>query len=226
MYSKQDQIEQQWKKELKNPPSEDLEYIGEVDISRKGKQIYNLAMTLSEIPGLNQDNTVYTSEQKIKAVCAYFLTGKMSEAARYSGVTDFTIRKWKQTAPWWDAGVKAVKRAKQEQLDTKLTNLLEKSMSELRDRLMNGDEVISKAGRKQRIKIKAKDLAVISSILYDKRTQLRKDPNNTPDKEDKEDTLNKLKADFEKLSRDINAKTVDGEATIINEQRKDEQHDT
>src|SRR5690606_19539667 len=139
-----------------------------------------------------------------------------------AGVPAWTIRKWKQETPWWNQAVMEVKRAKQEQLDAKLTNLIEKTMSELRDRLMHGDEVVTGKGKKIRKKVSARDLSVITGVLYDKRTHIRRDVDPTQDKPEDEDTLNKLQNDFEKLSREINAKVIDGEhstSSVVNKQQ-------
>lgn len=201
--------QQAWKKELKSPSGEDLDYIAEKDIAQSDKTIGNLVLSLQHIQGLGNVKDHYAIEQKLKAIVAYYVTGRMDEAAKVADVPAATIRKWKQTAPWWNDAVREVKRAKQEQLDVKLTNLIEKSMSELRDRLLHGDEVVTAKGQKLRRKISGRDLAIITGTLYDKRTQIRKDP--LSDKEEiKEDTLNKLKANFEQLSKEIQARTIEG----------------
>ena len=207
--------QQQWEKELKNPKDEDIDYVAEKDISKQDIMINNLAVALGDIPGLDQDNAVYSSEDKIQAVTAYFIHGSISKAAKVVDIHPATLRKWKQQSPWWNTAVREIKRAKQEQLDSKLTNLIEKSMSELRERLMNGDEVVISGGTKVRKKITARDLAVITNMLYDKRTALRKDPLSEEKTPDGDDTIKKLKHDFEKLSREINAKTIEGE--VLNE---------
>lgn len=205
-------VQQSWKKELKDPSSEDTDYIAEKDISRRDKTIGNLVLSLQHIQGLGDSRDCYTVEQKLKAVAAYYVTGRIDEAAKITGIEASTIRKWKQVTPWWNEAVREVKRAKQEQLDVKLTNLIEKSMSELRDRLLHGDEVVTSKGQKLRRKISGRDLAIITGCLYDKRTQIRKDP--LSDKEEvKEDTLNKLKANFEQLSKEIQARTIEGTHT-------------
>lgn len=216
----------QWRKEIKYlTPSTDndpeLEYNGETDIQsnsstardKQGRTIEGLALSLSQIPGLDSHgNNIYSYEDKITSVVAYFITGTIEGASKYSGIKASTIRKWKQEDHWWTLVVREVKRAKQEQLDTKLTNLLEKSMSELRDRLLNGDEVMGKAGKLVRKKISAKDLSSIVNTLYDKRSKLRSDPLNEKIIDNKEQgMLLKLKDDFEKMSKEFNAKIIDGE---------------
>lgn len=215
-------VQQQWEDELKNPEDENIDYRAEKDISKQDKMIGNLVLSLQNIPGLDQNGTKYTSEDKITAVTAYFVTGSIKEASQIAGVPAWTIRKWKQETPWWNQAVMEVKRAKQEQLDAKLTNLIEKTMSELRDRLMHGDEVVTGKGKKIRKKVSARDLSVITGVLYDKRTHIRRDVDPTQDKPEDEDTLNKLKNDFEKLSREINAKVIDGEhstSSVVNKQQ-------
>lgn len=219
-------IDREWKEEITyNTPATDedpqLEYNGEVDISsnsstnqiKQGKVINNLALSLTQIPGLDTHHSnIYSYEQKISAVVAYFVTGSIEEASKYTGIKASTVRKWKQQDNWWNLAVREVKRAKQEQLDTKLTNLIEKTMSELRDRLMKGDEVVSKGGTVIRKKVSARDLATIANTLYDKRSAIRKDPLNEQVIDGKEKgMLMQLKSDFEKMSNEFNAKVIEGE---------------
>lgn len=218
-------IQQQWEQELQSPPDNALDYIAEKDITKQDRVVQNLVVSLSSIPGLGHDNDMYDAERKITAVVTYFVTGSMQAAADSVGVQASTIRKWKQTAPWWNDAVREVKRAKQEQLDSKLTNLIEKSMSELRDRLMNGDEVITAKGKRYRRKISARDLSAITGMLYDKRCSIRKDPlSEIITKNEEQDTLDKLKKDFEKLSREMNAKVIQGEIVEIKTNQSTEAH--
>lgn len=189
----------EWKKELEENPNK-IDYIAEKSCVRESKE-------LIDIP----EGIDYTAEQRLEAVTAYFITGSMKKAAEQVGIKETIIRRWKASSPWWTKALEQVKRKKQDELDSKLTNLLEKTLDELRDRLMHGDEIVTAKGKKGRRKVSAKDLGVISGILYDKRRDIRSDDSQEQVRSN-EDTLKDLKGKFEELSREINAKTIEGEA--------------
>ncbi len=111
-------------------------------------------------------------EDKLNAAIAWLITGDSVSASRVCGVGDRTIRNWMHE-PWWDDVLDEAKGIKQKELDAIYTGVLHKTMDQLRSRLDEGDSFVTKIGGIINVPIKAKDLAIIASIITDKRALLR-----------------------------------------------------
>jgi len=143
----------------------------------------------------------YTAEQKISAVTAYVMTGTTTGASRLTGLKQQLICEWKNKANWWPDAYKAVKIAKQEEMDGAMTALIHVAAEEVMDRLLNGDEVISKDGDPVRKKMSGKDSAWVLAIMSDKRALLRGDPTSRTEKVDTNALLEKLADKFEQMAQ-------------------------
>jgi len=123
-------------------------------------------------------NTTPDYEGRRKFVEAYFETGSLTKGARAADIHMNTAQQWRK-AKWFEEATRELKKALDRQFDGRITKNLEKVMSEIEDRLEKGDvkafhhqgEVIT-----ERVPIGGKDLAVIAGVLFDKRTQIRKEP--------------------------------------------------
>lgn len=134
--------------------------------------------------------TDYTVEDKIEAAIAWLITGSSVEAGKLSGVNDRTIRNWMQQT-WWEDILKEAQGRKQKELDALWTGLIHKTATEIKDRIDNGETVITKTGEKK-IPVKAKDLAVIMAIAVDKRALARGQATHRTEKINVDERLNKL----------------------------------
>ena len=156
----------------------------------------------------------YTAEEKFQAVMAYITTGNSKQAQKYCIVPANTIRYWKANASWWPEAVAYAKQQKQEELDAKLTKIIDLAVDQVEDRLINGDEVLTKNGI-ERKKMSGKDAATTGAILFDKRQLIRGDPTSRTEKVSVDESLAALKAGFERLSEEIQEKldlrTIEGE---------------
>ena len=68
----------------------------------------------------------------------------------------------------------------EDELDVMLTNIIHEASAGIHDRLTLGDTYVAKDGSHKRIPVKAKDLAYISSIMFDKRALMRGDITSNP----------------------------------------------
>lgn len=178
----------------------------------KDRDLYRLA----DIEGLNDLRSQYTVRQKLQAVTVWMLTGSPKQAADKAGVTENAIKYWKRETAWWKEAVARIKLQRNEKLDADLTRCMDKSIYAIIDRIDNGDEIVLKDGRRMRQKLKGRDLAVMFSILHDKRALMRGEASSSKsERNTQSEVLNQLKESFEKLSTDINQRL---EEKVVSEQ--------
>jgi hypothetical protein len=122
---------------------------------------------------LDHPQSKYTPEQKIAVMTNYFVYGNLEKASRYANVPYDIVRDWHTRSAWWATEFDKIRTAKQEELDSTFTTILHDCMADLKKRLKEGDMVLDKNNELRAIPVKAKDLAVIGGVLFDKRQLLR-----------------------------------------------------
>ena len=115
--------------------------------------------------------------------------------------------------------VREVRKAKNEEFDAKLTGLLDDTIVEIQDRLMNGETVVDKQGELKRVPVSTRNLATLLGIVYDKRALTRGDPTSKVVRVDVNehltDVAKKLSKMVDKIPAPMEPVTVDGEFTKI-----------
>ena len=128
----------------------------------------------------------HTPEQRLQAALAWCVTGTAQGASDVCGVDRRTISDWVNTE-WWPALVSEARQLKQEELDAKLTNIIDKCAQRLTERL-DSPEGVSKAQLNQ--------IAITMAISMDKRSLMRGDPTSRTERVSSEERLTKLKDEF------------------------------
>lgn len=170
-----------------------------------------LALDLSVLENTKHDK--YSAEQKISAVTYYALTGNLLTAADRSGVPWDLVRQWKTRSTWWDELLQQIKQHKMEEFDAKASAVVDDCLAALMERVQKGEEIVLQNGQVKTKSISARDLAYITSVLFDKR-QLARGAATSIKQTSSEDMLKKLKKDFEKMAKDKEEKepkTIEGE---------------
>jgi len=109
---------------------------------------------------------------------AYFEHSNVVKACAVAGVPSSTGAKWKSQA-WFAKAIKDLKKVRDSQLDARITNILEKALTKLEDRIEKGDTkaFANKDGVvMKQVPVSARDLAVVTGVLFDKRAAIRKEP--------------------------------------------------
>lgn len=161
------------------------------------------------------------------AVTYYAITGsslKTHELMKQAGVPvpASTIRMWKNTHGWWKTVLSEVRRAKQDELDAKLTAVIMKGVDELNDRVENGNYKYNpKTGEIERVPLTSSELAKDAvGIPIDKRAIMRGDPTSRIVKEDVNETLKFLGEQFMKMVElQRQPKPIEGEVISDNEEK-------
>ncbi|MHB8602177.1 MAG: hypothetical protein ACYC9R_06345 [Nitrosotalea sp.] len=158
----------------------------------------------------------WSNEERIEAVKAYLLLGKIKLVCATTSIPEITLRKWK-SQDWWKEAEEEYRKSSRIEVSGKLSNIINKTMVELEDRVSNGDYYFNQVTRSwERKKINANVLHKITSDLIDKQLVLEK--NIAVEKVNDEgvmERLEKLKDEILKFARQkSNTKTIQGE--VIN----------
>lgn len=118
-------------------------------------------------------NTRYSPQQKWTAVAVFVLTGNLRKASEASGVPYPTVRQWRTRHEWWAEAEIKIKASRQVELDALITHAIHNAVTQLLDRVVNGEEVTTSGGKIVHKKLSADTLARVAGIMYDKRAMLR-----------------------------------------------------
>lgn len=142
----------------------------------------------------------YSDAEKMNAACAFAVTGNSRRVAELTGILEGTIRNWK-TQEWWNEIQMRIVQEQDEELDVKLTKLVDKAVGEVNDRLENGDYVYNpKMDKLIRKPVNAKDLAIVTAITIDKRQLLRGQPTSRVEKVSQDERLLRLGEQFKQFT--------------------------
>lgn len=173
----------------------------------------------------NAPKSPWTDAKKVEVVTTYLALGKAPMVEAVTGVPRGTIRQWK-LLPWWDELVKQIQSEEDQELDAKLTKLINKSIDGINDRLENGEFVLdSRTGKIKRVPVKLRDVQRVASDFIDKRFVVRDKPRAQAQAEVEADRLIKLAEQFAQFAQAISGKNqekvIEGEVIdAVHEERE------
>jgi hypothetical protein len=177
----------------------------------------------------------FTEKEKLNAVCVYAVTGNARRTAEITKIPEGTIRSWK-TTEWWSEAISRVRIEEDEEISSSLTQIVNKAVAAVNDRIENGDYIYdTKRGEIRRKPMGAKDLAIVTAISIDKRQLLRGQPTSRVEKISTDEHLSKLAEEFRRFHNStlIEAETPDAieereveESNIPEYQDRDEEWET
>ena len=108
-------------------------------------------------------SSTYPQEKRLQVISDYLLSGNLAEVGRKHNIPYVTLVTWKDT-DWWISAAEEMLANHQEELKAKQRKILDRTYSELEDRLENGDEIFDKEHGHVRIKVRANHLATIADV--------------------------------------------------------------
>lgn len=151
--------------------------------------------------------SMYSMDQRLKCATMFALTGNLLTAADQAEVPYELAKKWKHTG-WWETVIRQVRDHKAQEFDAKCTEIIEQALHCLALRIMEGDEVVTNKGEVVKLAVKAKDLAYVTSTLFDKRAMNRGEATSRVEKVSTDDVLKKLQNKFEQMTQ---GRLIEGE---------------
>lgn len=143
-------------------------------------------MALEDIDLPRQGTHGHTPAERLQAALAWCVTGTAQGASDITGFPRTTIDTWTREE-WWQPLVVEARLLKQDELDAKLTKIIDLCAKRLTERL-DSEEGVSKAQLNQ--------IAITMAISMDKRSLMRGDPTSRTERVSSEERLTKLKDEF------------------------------
>lgn len=141
----------------------------------------------------------YSEDDRIRAATTYAMVGNAARVAEITGIPSERVRRWK-TEPWWHDVINRIRFENDDELDAKFTRIIDKTTEIINDRLENGDYImVPKTGEIIKKPVGAKESAIITSIMVDKRTLLRDKATKVYESDTVMDNLKKLADEFQKF---------------------------
>ena len=138
----------------------------------------------------------WPERKKIEVVTAVMSTGSIPIAAGMTGVPIETIRTWRKM-PWYKEMEQTIKDEDNQELDSKFSKIIKKTLDVVEDRLENGNfQFDQKTGKIIRIPVGLRDTHRVMTDLVDKRKVIRNEPITTSAGEGVNDRLVKLASQF------------------------------
>lgn len=139
----------------------------------------------------------YHDNQRMEAVKAYCLLGKMTLVAATTRIPEDTLRHWKMQ-DWWKEAEEEFRRSSKIELSGKLSKIIDRTLLALEDRIENGDFFFNPVLKTwERKPVNANVLQRVTSDLIDKQEIL--DKSSTVEKANDETINNRLKFLAEQL---------------------------
>lgn len=158
-------------------------------------------------------NTTYLDEDRYRACLYWLTTGSLSQAAKLLGedlkkeVPRRTLSDWYRSS-WWHPLCEYVAQHEEAKIRANFRKSVNLASTELHDRIKNGDyHYDGRTGETIRVPVKAKDLAVILSMNYDKLRVSEGRPTNNGN-ENTSTRMDKFLKEFEEIANRAKTKDV------------------
>lgn len=151
------------------------------------------------------DRGVYSEKKKMEVVGLYAAVGNLKKVSELTSVPEYYIKKWRKEA-WFNMFLDEIRAENQDKIDAMFSDIIEKSLESIQDRVANGDYVMNFKGDLIRRPLPAKDLGYLAAINVDKRQVLRGEPTSRQEvieklPEKQLSRLEKLAETFENLAK-------------------------
>jgi len=134
-------------------------------------------------------NKAWAQSQKIECVLTYIATGSEVKTAAATGIPKNTIHIWRYQ-PWWKELTQQIRDEEDDKLSADLGKIVEKAMTTVEDRLINGDFGFNqKTGEIFRKPVNLKDAHKVAVDMIDQKLKVE---GRAVQQVEKLDTMNQL----------------------------------
>ncbi len=164
----------------------------------------------------------WSENKRIEAVTTYLSTGNLTESARMLGIPIKTVQQWK-VSEWWKELEKQIRSEEEQELDAKLTKIIDKTLEKLVDSIENGEHIYDqRTGKIKRMPAKMRDLNNAFNTILDKRQLIRRQPTKIVEQTNTAAQLQNLATQFasfvKKTTQELPTQEfIEGETVIQNE---------
>ena len=114
----------------------------------------------------------YTDKKRIEVVTLFAALGSCDRVGALACIPASTVRGWTRQ-DWFKDLLDEIRAENDHKIDAKFNEIIDLSLDQLKDRVENGDHVLTKDGDLVRKPMSGKDLSLTTAINIDKRQLLR-----------------------------------------------------
>lgn len=162
----------------------------------------------------------YTEKKRIEAATLYAALGSVRKVSDLIEVPQATVRSWR-SQQWFRDLLDEIRAENNDAIDVKFSEIIDSALDQLKDRVVNGDHVLTKEGDLVRKPVGARDLSLVTAINWDKRQLARGLPTSRTEQiqnKSVESRLIELKEAFEKQTGQKIRKPEIIDADVIQEE--------
>ncbi len=137
--------------------------------------------------------------KRIEVATLWAVLGNVKQVSELTEIKASTVREWSRQE-WFRTLLEEIRSENDEKIDAQTTDIIDKALDSIQDRIANGDYVLTKMGELKRKPIGIRDLSITAAIVIDKRQLLRGKPTSRTESVTSEQTLAKLADTFTKLT--------------------------
>lgn len=138
----------------------------------------------------------WPDEKKIEVATLYVALGSVKKVSELAKVPKTTVERW-MSEDWFYQTLQRVRREEGAVTDVKFTKIVDKALDKLMERIDNGDAVYDiKRGTVAMLPVSARDLSMVTGIIFDKRQLLRGEATKIVASSTSEEHLKKLAHQF------------------------------
>lgn len=138
----------------------------------------------------------HTDEKKIEVCTLYAAVGNAKKVAELTKVPEGTVTRW-MTEDWWALTSQRIKREEGLVTDKKFSTIVDKALVKLEERIEKGDMMYDiKRGKVVPVEVSARDLAIVTGTIFDKRQLLRGEATKITSVSTSEEHLKQLATQF------------------------------
>lgn len=168
------------------------------------------------------DGKTWSYKKRVEVLTTYLTIGVFTKTGEITGVRSETIRKWARE-PWWNQLADEIRKQKEQEIDAKLTGIIDKTLNVLSDRLDNGEVIYNPRTNEQvRVPVKSIDATRIFDKVHEKRALVRGDPTQRVERITTEQRLNSLADQFTRFGKG-NVQIEDADYEEIDNASEDEE---
>lgn len=128
-----------------------------------------------------------------------------------TGVPRQTIRIWKMQQ-WWKDLEKEILQDEEQELDAKLSKIIDKSLDAVTERIQNGEFILdSRTGTIKRVPVRLRDVHKVAIDLVDKRNLIRGKPTSITERISTEDVIRKLAEEFKSFIKGTDERVINND---------------
>ena len=142
----------------------------------------------------------FSEKKKLEAMTIWAVTGNIAEVTRLTGIDYSVFKRW-QKEPWFQEALEELRNENDHKFDSAFTDIIDKLIGAINDRVANGDHVVLRNGEIIRKPVSLRDVIGAMMITIDKRQLLRGKPTSRSESVTVENRLEKLVSHFETLAK-------------------------